>query len=81
MKANAAARTNSMLREVLDRIFMRMTSILQHNLWGAVTERFCDAAAAEDFILASVHFVYNLDDVGTQAWIFPAFSAILREGR
>lgn len=60
---------------------MRMASILLDNLRGAITERFCDAAAAEDFILASVHFVYSLDDVGTQAWIFPAFSAILREGR
>lgn len=48
---------------------------------GCFTERFCDAAAAEDFLLASVHFAYNLVDVGTQAWVFPAFSTILREGR
>lgn len=60
---------------------MRMASIMLDNIWGAVTERFCDAAAAKDFLLASVHFDYNLVDVGTQASIFPAFSAILREGR
>lgn len=70
-----------MLKEVLARILMRMASILLDNVWSAVTERFCDAAAAEDFLLATVHFAYNLVDVGTQAWIFPAFSAILREGR
>lgn len=64
--------------EVLARILMRMASILLDNIWGAVTERFCDAA---DCLVASVHFAYNLVDIGTQAWIFPAFSAILREGR
>ena len=60
---------------------MRMTSILLDNLWDAVTERLCDGAAAEDLVLAGVYFAYNLVDAGTQAWIFPAFSAILREGR
>lgn len=60
---------------------MRMASILLDNVRGAVTERFCDAAAAEDFLLPSVHFTYNLVDVGTQDLVFPAFSAILREGR
>lgn len=67
-----------MLREVLARILTRMASILLDNVWGAVTERFCDAA---DLLVASVHFAYNLVDEGTQARIFPAFSAILREGR
>lgn len=60
---------------------MRMASILRDNLWDAVTERLCYAAAAEDLVLAGVHFAYNLVDTGTWAWIFPAFSAILREGR
>lgn len=58
-----------------------MGSILLRNLRDAVTERYWDAAAAEDLVLAGVHFAYNLVDAGTQAWIFPAFSAILREGR
>lgn len=58
-----------------------MASILPNNLWDAVTERLCDAAAAEDLVLAGVHFAYNLVDAGTQAWIFPALSAIFREGR
>lgn len=60
---------------------MRMASILRDNLRDAVTEKLCDAAAAEDLVLAGVHFAYNLVDTGTWAWIFPAFSAILREGR
>jgi len=60
---------------------MRMASILLNKLQDAVTERLCDAAAAEDLVLAGVHFAYNLADAGTRAWIFTAFSAILREGR
>lgn len=60
---------------------MSMGSILLCNLWDAVTETCWDAAAAADLVLAGVHFASNLADAGTQAWIFPAFSAILREGR
>lgn len=33
----------------------------------AVTEKCCDAAAAEDLVLASVPFAYKLVDVGTRA--------------
>lgn len=67
----------SVLRWVLARTSMKG----EHILLDTATERLCDTAAAEDFVLAGVHFDYKLVDAETWAWKFPAFSAILRQER
>lgn len=59
---------------------MRMANILLDNLRDAVTERLCDAAAAEDLVLAGVHFAYNLVDAGTWAWIISCFLSYFKRG-